>query len=286
MVLGGELPSDLYTNSLAHVEVRRSTNSITGVVSDTDGKGLSGVSLNLTGPDVQTAITVGGNYSFYHLSACDSYTYTVTPLVPNRTFNPSSETIPCPSGNRTANFTAAGAPLIVLLPNEDETSGSIVVTNAGGSQQLTEANTALKVERADAAPSKPFPMDPAEVQRLFQSTLSISPTPGVRFNLYFPTGGTDLTAESGAILPRIFQAYKQRRSTDVAVIGHTDTTGDNESNFRLGLARAAQIRKMLEALGVNGSHIFTESHGERDLLVPTKDNVSERRNRCVEVIVR
>ena len=47
--------------------------------------------------------------------------------------------------------------LIVLLPNEDGTAGSIVVTNAGGSQQLTEANTALKVERADTAPGKPFP---------------------------------------------------------------------------------------------------------------------------------
>ena len=176
--------------------------------------------------------------------------------------------------------------LIVLLPNEDGTTGSIVVTNAGGSQQLTEANTALKVERADTAPSKPFPIDPHEVQRLFQSTLSFIPTPEVRFNLYFHTGGTDLTAESEAILPRIFQAYKERRSTDVAIIGHTDTTGGSESNLQLGLARAEHIRKMIEALGVDGSLIFTESHGANDLLVPTPPNVSEPRNRRVEVIVR
>lgn len=176
--------------------------------------------------------------------------------------------------------------LVVLLPNEDGTSGSLVVTNAAGSQQLTQANTAVKVERADTAPSMPFPIDPSEVQRLFQSTLSLIPTPEVRFNLYFLTAGTELTAESEAMVPRIVQAYKERRSTDVAIIGHTDTTGGSESNFQLGLARAEQIRKMLEALGVDGSHIFIESHGANDLLVPTPANVSEPRNRRVEVIVR
>ncbi len=176
--------------------------------------------------------------------------------------------------------------LIVLLPNEDGTSSSIVVTNGGGSQQLTEPNTALKVERADAAPSKPFAMAPSEIQKLFQSTLSFIPAAEARFNLYFLSGGTELTPESAASLPQIYQAYKDRHSTDVAIIGHTDTTGKSESNFRLGLARAEQVAKMIEALGVSRSHIFTESHGANDLLVPTRDNVSEPRNRRVEVIVR
>ena len=43
---------------------------------------------------------------------------------------------------------------------------------------------------------------------------------------------------------------------------------------------------MIAALGVNGSHIFTESHGANDLLVPTQNDVSEPKNRRVEVIVR
>jgi outer membrane protein OmpA-like peptidoglycan-associated protein len=177
--------------------------------------------------------------------------------------------------------------LIVLLPNEDGSSGSsIVVTNAGGSQELTEANTALKVDRADPAPSKPFKMDPSEIQSLFQSTLSFIPTPEARFNLYFLLGGTELTPESVAVLPRILEAYKERHSTDVSIIGHTDTTGDSASNVRLGLARAEQVAKMIQTLGVDRSQIFTESHGATDLLVPTKENVAEPRNRRVEVIVR
>jgi outer membrane protein OmpA-like peptidoglycan-associated protein len=177
--------------------------------------------------------------------------------------------------------------LIVLLPNEDGvTKSSIVVTNAGGSQALTEANTAVKVERADTAPGQPFKMDQSEIESLFQSTLSFIPTQEARFNLYFLLGGTELTPESVAVLPRIFEAYKERHSTDVSIIGHTDTTGDSAANVRLGQARAEQIGKMIQALGVDKSSIFTESHGATDLLVPTKENVAEPRNRRVEVIVR
>jgi outer membrane protein OmpA-like peptidoglycan-associated protein len=176
--------------------------------------------------------------------------------------------------------------LFVLLHNEDGTTGAIVVTNAAGSLQLIEANSAINVERADAVPGKPSPMDSSEIQRQFQSTLSFIPSPEVRFNLYFLTGGTELTAESQAILPQIILAYKERRSTDVSIIGHTDTTGNNASNYQLGLARAEQIKLMIAALGVNGSHIFTESHGANDLLVPTPNDVSEPKNRRVEVIVR
>ena len=176
--------------------------------------------------------------------------------------------------------------LFVLLPNEDGTTGSIVVTNAGGSQQLTQANTVVAVDRADAAPARPVAMDAGEIQRLFGRTLALIPTPEVRFSLYFNIGGTALTAESLAILPKILDACKERQSTDVSIIGHTDTTGNSDSNYRLGLARAEQTRKMIEDLGVDSSYIFTESHGASDLLVPTKDNVSEPRNRRVEVVVR
>jgi outer membrane protein OmpA-like peptidoglycan-associated protein len=176
--------------------------------------------------------------------------------------------------------------LIVLLPNEEGTTGSLVVTNAGGSQQLTEAYTGVKVERADAAPSAPMRVDPDEVHRLFHDTLATIPSPEVRFTLYFPEAKTVLTPESESLLPRIFQAYQERHSTDVSIIGHTDTIGSSAANFQLGLARAEQVKEILERYGVKGDHILVESHGKADLLVPTPDNVAEPRNRRVEVIVR
>lgn len=177
--------------------------------------------------------------------------------------------------------------IIILLPDDDGTSsGSLVVSNTAGSQQLTEAYSAVKVSRPDSPPSAPVRVDPSEVQRLFGDTLSLIPAPEIRFNLYFESGGTLLTKESAAELPKIIEAYHLRKSIDVTIIGHTDTVGDSQRNYQLGLQRAEQISQDLQARGVSAAHIFTESHGESDLLVPTSDNVEELRNRRVEVIVR
>jgi outer membrane protein OmpA-like peptidoglycan-associated protein len=176
---------------------------------------------------------------------------------------------------------------IILLPNDDgSSSGSLTVSNAGGTQQLTDAYSSVKVSRANTAPSAPVRVDPSEVQRLFGETLALMPAAEARFNLYFESGGTVLTAESAAELPRIIEAYRARRSTDVTIIGHTDTVGESQTNYQLGLQRAGQISQDLQAQGVKGSDIFIESHGESDLLVPTPDKVEEPRNRRVEVIVR
>jgi outer membrane protein OmpA-like peptidoglycan-associated protein len=176
--------------------------------------------------------------------------------------------------------------LFVLLPNEDSTTGVIAVSNSAGSQQLTQPNTVVSVESATTAPTPPAPISQAEIDRLFGPTLSFVPAPELRFNLYFLLGETELAADSKADLPRILEAVKARHSTDVSIVGHTDTTGDPQSNFRLGLARAQQVSKMIQDLGFDAAQISAESHGANDLLVPTGPNVAESRNRRVEVIVR
>jgi len=177
--------------------------------------------------------------------------------------------------------------VIILLPNEDgSSSGSLVVFNHAGSQQLTNAYSKVKVTHADTPPSTPVQVDPAEIQRLFGETLALLPQAEVRFNLYFEFGGTVLTRDSQAELPRILEAYRRRKSTDVTIIGHTDTVGDSQTNYQLGLQRAEQISHEMLAQGVRAADVFIESHGKNDLLVPTLDNVEEPRNRRVEVIVR
>jgi len=177
--------------------------------------------------------------------------------------------------------------MVILLPNGDGgSSGTVVVSNPAGRQQLVDAYSGVTVRAADASPTAPARVDPAVVQRLFGAILTTLPAPEARFNLYFDTGGTTLTKESIAELPEIIEAYRLRKSTDVTIVGHTDTTGDRQSNYQLGLQRAEQISHDIQASGVNASYIFIESHGQNDLLVPTGENVAEPRNRRVEVIVR
>ena len=69
-------------------------------------------------------------------------------------------------------------------------------------------------------------------------------------------------------------------------MGHTDTTGDQRSNYALGLERANTVRGLLTSVGVDASLIDVSSHGESELRIRTADDVLEPRNRRVEISVR
>ncbi len=176
--------------------------------------------------------------------------------------------------------------LVVLLPQENEKPSGIVVQNAAGSQTLTQPYQAVRVSRSNTAPKRPFNMDPAEVRRIFGTTLDILPAPEVVFTLYFDEGRDVLNDRSIAQIPEILKTIRERHSTSVSITGHTDTTGTPEDNYQLGLRRAKSVADTLQADGLDPSQLFIESHGEADLLVRTPRGVPEERNRRVEVIVR
>jgi N-acetylneuraminic acid mutarotase len=70
-----------------------------------DGANLSGVSVNLSGPQTKTTATdQNGRYSFEGLQASD--TYTITPSKTSHTFNPPSKVLINPRGRQTVDFTA------------------------------------------------------------------------------------------------------------------------------------------------------------------------------------
>jgi peptidoglycan-associated lipoprotein len=176
--------------------------------------------------------------------------------------------------------------IVVLLPEPDGTAGRISVTNSAGSQEMSQPLSAVQVERPDVAPTAPFPLDADAVRRMFGAAIDALPTAEERFLLYFVEGTDDLTAESAARVPEVFDAIRARHSTAVSVTGHTDTTGDPQSNQQLGMRRANRVAGILRARGIDLSSLFVASHGEADLLVKTPRGVAEQRNRRVEVIVR
>jgi outer membrane protein OmpA-like peptidoglycan-associated protein len=176
--------------------------------------------------------------------------------------------------------------LVVLLPDPEGQPSAIVVTNQAGTQTLSQPYQAVRVERADVAPTPPFAMDPAEVRRIFGTVLDALPSAEVAFTLHFGEGSDVLLPESQAQMPAILNRIRERRSTAISVIGHTDTTADPQFNYRLGLNRAERVAAILRTQGVDSSSLFVASHGDTDLLVKTARGVAESRNRRVEVIVR
>jgi outer membrane protein OmpA-like peptidoglycan-associated protein len=176
--------------------------------------------------------------------------------------------------------------VVALLPEPDGASTGIVVRNQAGSQELTRPDQAVRVERNDVSPSAPFVLDQPEVRRLFGSALDVVPAAEVLFVLHFDEDRDVLNAASEGFLGPILQAIRDRKSTAITVIGHTDTTATPAYNYQLGLRRARYVAGRLQDQGVSESDLFVSSHGDADLLVKTERNVSNAQNRRVEVIVR
>jgi outer membrane protein OmpA-like peptidoglycan-associated protein len=160
------------------------------------------------------------------------------------------------------------------------------VVSAGGTAVDLSAEREYTRVVAGQAPAPTTVMSEAEVQRLYGDVLSTLPPSAEHFTLYFQFESDELTPESRALFAVILESATRRPVPEVAVIGHTDTTGTPAGNFELGLKRAQTVRSLLVAQGLDPALIEVTSHGEGDLLVQTADQVLEPRNRRVEITIR
>ncbi|HEX6291068.1 MAG TPA: DUF4157 domain-containing protein [Herpetosiphonaceae bacterium] len=83
----------------------------------------------------------------------------------------------------------------------------------------------------------------------------------------------------------LFFIRKYPRST-VHIAGHTDRVGTDERNLDLGQQRADAVMAFLQQEGVPPEIMSTESKGESEPVVPTKNDQPEPRNRRVNVFFR
>jgi outer membrane protein OmpA-like peptidoglycan-associated protein len=173
----------------------------------------------------------------------------------------------------------------ILLPDEKGKTGAITVTGAGVERTLSEPRQAVTVSTG-APPREPFVMPEDEVRALVGPALSALPPPPIQFILYFRHDSSELTGSSRKEVNEILRAIRDRYPVDVSVVGHTDTMGDRRYNDRLSLRRARAVAALLTTAGVDPSTLDIASHGKDNPLVPTGDQVSEPRNRRVEVTVR
>ena len=176
--------------------------------------------------------------------------------------------------------------LIVLLPeSERESPGRAIVSNAAGSVDLV-ADRDSTVIMQNQPPRAAMSLSESAVQMTFGEALSAQPPPPRVFTLYFLFESEELTGESRSFVPTILDAVRTRPVPDVVVVGHTDTVGASDSNFKLGSRRAMTVRDLLVQAGLDSALIEVLSLGEEDLVVPTADEVSEPRNRRVEIAIR
>jgi outer membrane protein OmpA-like peptidoglycan-associated protein len=100
--------------------------------------------------------------------------------------------------------------------------------------------------------------------------------------ILFAIGKADLSAASQTSIAEIAKVLKENSDMDIAIIGHTDSTGSDAVNNPLSVNRAKSVQNSLKNQGVNNIK-RVEGQGSKN---PVADNSTEngrKLNRRVEV---
>lgn len=173
---------------------------------------------------------------------------------------------------------------VIVLPGENGKIGGVVVRR-GLQEQVLDTPYASSHIRSDGK-LEPERATAQQVQQEYGKALAALPLKPANFVLYFITGLDELTEASKAQFAQVLAEIRKRPVADVQLIGHTDTVGGRAANDVLSRQRAERVRDLLVEAGIKADRIEVAGRGERELLVPTADDVEEPRNRRVEINVR
>lgn len=175
---------------------------------------------------------------------------------------------------------ASTADVTLLNDAGTATSGSVAVFDLKTGAEVGALTAGDTRARVGGRSVKVIPAKPG----LWAGLMSWAPAAPRTYLMYFVEGTTDLTPESQPVLAALRAAVAA--GSDVQITGHTDTTGSQELNDRLSYERAVEIRAALVKQGLPVESARVVGRGERELRIPTADDVSEPGNRRVEVILR
>jgi outer membrane protein OmpA-like peptidoglycan-associated protein len=87
------------------------------------------------------------------------------------------------------------------------------------------------------------------------------------------------------VLGQFATTLQQNQVTQVAIIGHTDSTGSDAINNPLSFDRANATRDYLVSRGVAASRIATDGRGSREPIADNSTPAGRAMNRRVEIYV-
>lgn len=180
-------------------------------------------------------------------------------------------------------LSACASERVVLLPSTDGRPSKVIIRNAAGERILENPYDAVAVKLGIP---RSYEATAAGVKIRYRDALQALPPRAVSYILYFEIGSDQMTPASLVEFERVRQAVAERSTAEVRVIGHTDRVGSPADNDVLSTQRAQLVRDLLIAAGVPAEKLEVAGRGERELLVPTADEVDEPRNRRVEISIR
>lgn len=102
--------------------------------------------------------------------------------------------------------------------------------------------------------------------------------------ILFATNKADLNANSKAALNQCATLLKNNTDCDIAIFGHTDSTGSDAINNPLSVKRAQSVQSYLLGQGVSSSQIKTvDGQGSTNPVADNSTAAGRQQNRRVEV---
>lgn len=99
----------------------------------------------------------------------------------------------------------------------------------------------------------------------------------------FRSGSAELDADSIGILEQVADALTQVPDANVAISGHTDSTGSAEINLALSGQRAEQVRNFLIERGINGDRMTAQGFGSSQPIASNGTVTGRALNRRIDI---
>ncbi|HEV2149415.1 MAG TPA: OmpA family protein [Longimicrobiaceae bacterium] len=103
--------------------------------------------------------------------------------------------------------------------------------------------------------------------------------------ILFPFDSDRLYPAGQANLRKLADILKRNQGSEVLVVGHTDSTGDDNYNMGLSERRARAAANYLISQGVSPSRIRTAGRGETEPIASNATAAGQAQNRRVEVAI-
>ena len=174
---------------------------------------------------------------------------------------------------------------LVVLADNGKTQNAVVIKSGEHEAKLDKVGATVSLQEGEK-PSDIRMMSKEEMNRRFGDVVKAEPLKAKKIILYLNEYNTDLNDNSKADMDLVIKTINDRVPCMVDIIGHTDTTGDSDINIKLSLKRANLVKELLKQKGIDVSSFSVKGYGEEDLLIPTKDNMKEPKNRNVEVFIK
>lgn len=103
--------------------------------------------------------------------------------------------------------------------------------------------------------------------------------------VYFATGKYNVNAGSEATLNKLIGVFKEFPDTNILVVGHTDSDGNENNNMTLSKNRANAVTNYLTQKGVSSGRLTTNWFGQNQ---PVNDNTTKEgraKNRRVNIAI-